>query len=141
MAYSHMQTQWTSKNHDLQDWLRRVAVGWRKEPVVKRVPRPTRIDRARRLGYKAKQGVAVVRVRIRRGGARKPRPTSGRRQKSMGSARYTRGLSLQILAETRAKKPYPNMKVKGSYYLYSDGRTHWYEVILQDSYHPAQKQA
>ena len=43
---------------------------WRREGSVVRVERPTRIDRARTLGYKAKQGIAVARVQVRRGGRR-----------------------------------------------------------------------
>src|SRR3989304_2005917 len=91
MAYSYIAQQWAKKSPEFKDWLRQVAIGWRREPGVKRLARPTRLDRARRLGYKPKQGILVARVRVRRGGARKPRPGSGRRQKAMGSVRYTRG--------------------------------------------------
>ena len=35
--------------------LRRRAVVWRKENAVTRVNRPSRLERARRLGYKAKR--------------------------------------------------------------------------------------
>ncbi len=141
MAHSYIQAHRTGKNPDFQEWLRRVAIGWRRDPVVKRVTRPTRIDRARRLGYKAQQGIVMVRVRVRRGGARKQRPVSGRRQKAMGVVKYTRGISLQNMAEARANRPFPNLRVKGSYHVYSDGKTHYYEVILQDPDHPAQKQS
>ena len=106
---------------------------------MKRVPYPTRLDRARRLGYKAKQGIILVRVRVRRGGARKPRPSSGRRQKAMGVVKYTREISLQEIAEKRANRKYPNMSTMDSYYLFSDGKSHWYEVILEDLNHPAVK--
>ena len=80
----------------------------------------------------------MVRVRVRRGGARKPRPKSGRRQKAMGVAKYTRAISIQRIAEGRASRKYPNLEVRNSYYLYSDGKNHWFEVILQDMHHPAQ---
>ena len=43
---------------------------WRRDPVIHRIERPTRLDAARRMGYKAKQGVVMVRTRIRRGGLR-----------------------------------------------------------------------
>ena len=46
---------------------------WRREGSVTRLEHPTRIDRARALGYKAKQGIAVVRVQVRRGGRRASR--------------------------------------------------------------------
>src|SRR2546425_10907554 len=101
MAYSHMEAWWRDGAPDFRDWLRRAAISWRREPVVKRIPRPIRLVTARRLGYKAKTGIVMVRVRVRRGGARKPRPTSGRRQKAMGSAKFTRAISLQNLPEKR----------------------------------------
>lgn len=133
MSYSNIEGQWVKRSPEFQDWLRRTAVSWRKEPTVKRLDRPTRIDRARRLGYKAKPGIIVVRVRVRRGGARKPRPSSGRRQKAMGVVKYTRSVSLQKIAERRANRKYPNLAIGNSYYLHSDGRNHWYEVILRES--------
>lgn len=140
MAYSYMTEQWRDPTPEYQDWLRRAAISWRREPVVKRVPRPTRLVTARRLGYKAKQGVVLLRVRVRRGGARKPRPVSGRRQKALGVTKFTRALSTQKIAEKRAARRYPNLVIKNSYHLYSDGVSHWYEVILFDLNHPALRQ-
>jgi len=91
---------------------------------------------ARRLGYKAKPGIVVVRVRLRRGGARKPRPVSGRRQKAMGSSKFTRSISLRAVAENRAARRFPNLKIRNSYHLFSDGVSHWFEVILSDPERP-----
>ena len=45
---------------------------YRHQPSVTRVNRPLRADKARRLGYKAKQGFVVYRVRVRRGGRKRP---------------------------------------------------------------------
>ncbi len=132
MSSSYIGDQWVKRTPEFQDWLRRIAVSWRREPTVKRLDRPTRLDKARRLGYKAKPGIVVVRVRVRRGGARKPRPSSGRRQKAMGVVKYTRSLSLQEIAQRRANRKYPNLTIGDSYYLHSDGKNHWYEVILRD---------
>ena len=140
LAYSYMSDQWRDPTPDSRDWLRRAAIGWRREPVVVRVSRPTRLVTARRLGYKAKQGIVLLRVRVRRGGARKPRPVSGRRQKAMGVSKFTRSLSIQRMAEKRAAKRYPNLTIKNSYLLFSDGMSHWYEVILFDLNHPALRQ-
>jgi large subunit ribosomal protein L15e len=42
--------------------------------VIHRASRPSRPDKARRLGYKAKQGYVIYRVRVRRGGRKKPVP-------------------------------------------------------------------
>ncbi len=133
MAYSYIQDNWIDMGPELREWLRRSSIGWRREPSVRRLVRPTRIDRARRLGYKAKPGIVVVRVRVRRGGARKTRPVSGRRQKALGVSKYTRSISLQRIAENRARTKYPNLDILSSYYLHSDGRNLWYEVLLHDT--------
>lgn len=133
MAYSYIRDNWIEMGPELREWLRRSSVGWRKEPSVRRLVRPTRIDRAHRLGYKAKPGMIVVRVRVRRGGARKTRPVSGRRQKALGVSKYTRSISLQKIAESRAGSKYPNLTILNSYYLYADGRSLWYEVLLHDT--------
>src|SRR2546422_7592895 len=98
LSYSHLANQWREKTPELKEWLRLSVVGWRKEPVVKRIPYPTRLDRARRLGYKAKQGIVLVRVRVRRGGAKKPCSVFGRRQKAFGVTKST--LSLTFLTKT-----------------------------------------
>ncbi|MCK5626760.1 50S ribosomal protein L15e, partial [Candidatus Bathyarchaeota archaeon] len=42
--------------------MRQFAFKWRREPAILRVEKPTRIERAKRLGYKAKQGFVVVRA-------------------------------------------------------------------------------
>ncbi len=41
-------------------------IQWRSEPVFNRIERPTRLDRARALGYRAKPGFVIVRTRVRR---------------------------------------------------------------------------
>ena len=110
---------------------------WRKEGSVVRIRRPTRIDRARALGYKAKQGIIVVRAKVRRGGRRAPRFTRGRRTAHMGVNRRTMGKSIQRIAEERASKKYPNLEVLNSYWVGEDGKQKWYEVILLDPSHPA----
>jgi large subunit ribosomal protein L15e len=112
---------------------------WRREGSVVRLEHPTRIDRARNLGYKAKQGIAVVRVRIRRGGRRKPRYVRARRSARMGVNRITAGKSLQRIAEERASVKYPNMEVLNSYWVGQDGKQKWFEVILVDGHHPSVK--
>lgn len=110
---------------------------WRREGSVVRIERPTRIDRARSLGYKAKQGVIVVRAKVRRGGRRASRYVRGRRTANMGMRRLTPGKSLQRIAEERASTRYPNMEVLNSYWVGEDGRQKWFEVILVDGHHPA----
>jgi large subunit ribosomal protein L15e len=112
---------------------------WRKEGSVTRIERPTRIDRARSLGYKAKQGIAVVRVHVRRGGRRASRYVRARRSARMGKNSLTAGKSIQRIAEERASNKYPNMEVLNSYWVGQDGKLKYYEVILVDGHHPVIK--
>jgi large subunit ribosomal protein L15e len=113
------------------------VIAWRRERTVTRIDKPTRLNRARALGYKAKQGFVVVRVRVRRGGLRKPRPSSGRRQKRMGVVKHTPAKSLRLIAEQRAAKRFPNLEILNSYWVWEDGKYKWYEVIMVDPSHPS----
>ncbi|MDP8012340.1 MAG: 50S ribosomal protein L15e [Thermoplasmata archaeon] len=112
-------------------------ISWRKGPAITRIERPTRLDRARELGYKAKQGIIVVRSRVRRGGFNKPAIRAGRRPKRRGILKLTLKKSIQRIAEERAGRRYPNMEVLNSYYVGEDGMYKYYEVILVDRSHPA----
>ena len=59
--YKYIRDAW--KNPDksyVKELMRTRTPIWRRESVIIRVDRPTRIDRARLLGYKAKRGYIVV---------------------------------------------------------------------------------
>ena len=116
--------------------IRERVIKWRKETAVMRIDKPSRIERARRLGYKAKQGIVVVRMRVGTGGMRKQRPTGGRRPKHLGVTRIKSDDNMRTVAERRVLERYPNMKLLGSYYIYKDGKHYWFEVILADPSHP-----
>ncbi len=135
--YDHVREQWKKPDTSYQSPLKNRLIHWRKEESFTRVERPLRIDRARSLGYKAKQGYIVVRARVRRGGLRKHQIKGGRKPSSKGMKKITAAKSIQRIAEERTAKRYPNMEVLNSYWVGEDGRYHYYEVILVDSSHPA----
>lgn len=137
--YKHLNETWHRFYREKPAEFKAKLIKWRKEPRVVRVEKPTRLDRARRLGYKAKQGFVVARVRVVKGGMRKQRPRAGRRQKALGVVKIKGGYSAQDVAEARAKERYPNLEVMGSYYLAEDGRYYWYEVVMVDPHHPSIK--
>ncbi|MFT4308639.1 MAG: 50S ribosomal protein L15e [Candidatus Woesearchaeota archaeon] len=110
----------------------------RREPATLRVERPTRLDRARSLGYRAKQGIVVVRQRVRSGGHATGKPAGGRKTRR-ATPRVALTKNHQQIAEERAGRKYPNCEVLNSYLLASDSKHHWYEVILIDRAHPAVK--
>ena len=134
--YKYVRDQWKSPTGDLKALQKERLVRYRREASSIKIQRPTRIDRARALGYKAKQGYVLVRTRIRRGGMRKHAITSGRRAKRAGISKITMGKNLQMIAEERTCKKYPNLEVLNSYWVADDGRYKWYEVILVDPNHP-----
>jgi large subunit ribosomal protein L15e len=110
---------------------------WRKDPVIKRIEKPTRLDKARALGYKAKQGFVVVRVRVRKGGRRRRLyGRRGRKPSKAGLVKFTPKLSLQTIAEQKAQRKFPNLEVLSSYYAAEDGMYKWFECILVDPHHP-----
>lgn len=136
--HKYLNQTWNQREKsDLQQHMRGALIKWRREPTVTRIQHPTRLDRARALGYKAKQGYVVVRVRIRKGGARKPRPRAGRRQRALGVTKFTRSMSLKNIAEQKAQKKFPNLRVLNSYYVWEDGTNHWFETILKDTHNPS----
>ena len=121
------------------DFRRDRMAQWRRDPVIHRIERPTRLDAARRLGYKAKQGVVVVRTRVRRGGLRKGKIHMKRKPSKAGIKKITMAKSIQRIAEERTARRFPNMEVLNSYWVGEDGKNKFYEVIMIDPSHPAIK--
>ena len=137
MAYKYIAEAWANQEKSFVDELmRQRLIEWRRQPAIFRVEKPTRLDRARRLGYKAKQGVIIARVRVRRGGLRKQRPKAGRRPKRMGVKKFKPAKSLRLIAEERAARKFPNLEVLNSYWVGEDGRSKWFEIIMVDPSHP-----
>jgi large subunit ribosomal protein L15e len=115
-------------------WRERL-IAWRKEPTTVKLERPTRIDKARSVGYKAKQGIIVIRQRVPRGGHRRPQIKKGRRPKRTGT-KLNLSKNYQQIAEERVQKKFRNLVVLNSYWVAEDGKYGWYEVILVDPHHP-----
>ncbi|MEM3113387.1 MAG: 50S ribosomal protein L15e [Candidatus Pacearchaeota archaeon] len=126
--YYYIKQQW--KSPDVKT-LRERMVEWRKSNSVVKVEKPLRLDRARALGYKAKKGFIVARVRLKRGGHKRPRPKKGRKVGNL-SVRKNLSLSYQAIAEQRAAKKFKNLEVLNSYWVGKDGTHYFYEVILAD---------
>jgi large subunit ribosomal protein L15e len=133
MAYKYIAKAWKKPNESfVKELMWQRAITWRKQHSIVRIERPTRLDRARNLGYKAKQGIVLARVRVRRSGFRKTRPTGGRRQKRLGVNKIKLSKNMRLIAEERAARKFPNLEVLNSYWVWEDGRFKWYEVIMVD---------
>ncbi len=136
--YKYVREKWKRPRENLGElWTSRL-IAWRREPATTRIKRPTRLDKARSLGYRAKQGIVIVRQKLIKGGRKKPKVRAGRRSKRFGQ-RKIMGKNYQQIAEERANKKYPNCEVLNSYWVAEDGKYKWYEIILVDREHPAIK--
>lgn len=123
------------KYKDLREIVRNRVMEWRKDKrAVIRLEKPTRLDKARMYGYKAKKGFVVVISKVRRGGSHAIRPSGGR--KPTGYARLTPVKSIQRIAEERAQRKFMNLEVLTSYWVYEDGQYKYFEVILVDKNRP-----
>ena len=136
----HLGSVWKQPKQNIPAAVRRDRMaGWRREPVFQRIERPTRLDAARRVGYRAKQGITVVRTRVRRGGLRKGKIHMKRKPSKAGIKKITMAKSIQRMAEERTSKRYPNLEVLNSYWVGEDGKNKFFEVIMVDPHHPAIK--
>ena len=118
--------------------LRERMIEWRKCGLITPVDKPLRLDRAKALGYKAKKGIVVVRVKLIRGGHKRTRPNKGRRSKRL-NIRLNLSMNYKEIAEQRAARKYSNCEVLNSYWIGKDGRHYFYEVILADRNAPTIK--
>jgi len=110
-------------------------IKWRASESIVKVEKPLRLDRARALGYKAKKGIVVVRVRLLRGGRKRSRHTHGRKSRKQHVRKILK-MSYKWVAEMRASKKYPNLVVLNSYWVGKDGKHYYFEVILVDPSKP-----
>ncbi|MFP4523348.1 MAG: 50S ribosomal protein L15e [Candidatus Nanoarchaeia archaeon] len=133
--YKYIREAYKNPRKNLGDDYKEFLIQLRREPVTTRIARPTRLDRARSLGYKAKQGIIVVRRRTSRGGHTRPDIKAGRRPKA-NSQRKVVGKSYQQIAEERVAQMYVNCEVLNSYLVAEDGKNKWFEIILVDKTHP-----
>lgn len=126
-----------SKDYDYKSIRRQRLIDFRKQKeAIVRIEKPTNLARARKLGYRAKEGFVIARVRVRKGSGLHKRPVKARRPKRMGVKKLTRKTSIKSMAEKKANKKYPNCEVLNSYYIGEDGINKYYEIILVDVSNP-----
>jgi len=136
--YKYMRELWKQpKEGELKAIMQERLIKWRRQPSTLRVDNPTRLDRARSLGYKAKQGIFVVRQRVTRGGHSSEESSGIGRKPKNYRKRVDLGISYQVIAERRAAKQYNTCEVLNSYWVARDGRNYWYEIIFVDKSSPA----
>ena len=136
MGYlKYVKEAWQSNKEEFSELRKGKKIEWRREPATVRLKNPTRLDKARSGGYKAKKGFVVVRQRVVRGGRQHPDIKGGRKTANSGQRKYV-SKNYQQIAEEKVNRKYPNCEVLNSYMLDSDGRYFWFEVILLDRTNP-----
>ncbi|XP_075591153.1 uncharacterized protein LOC142598073 [Dermatophagoides farinae] len=138
-AARYLRALWNKKQSDVFRYLHRIRTWeYRQLPVIHRVHTLTRPDKAHRLGYKAKQGYLVYRVRVRRGD-RKKKVSKGivyGKPVHQGVRKQKSSASLRVLAEQRVgRKVCGGLRVLNSYWIGQDAFYKFFEVILVDPMH------
>lgn len=127
-AYSYIK-------ESIRNNMRGNLIAYRSQPVILKIDKPTDIGKARMLGYKDKKGFVVVRVRIGRGGRKRP-PIHHNRRSVRQTVRKNLMMSYKEVAEQRAARKFSNLEVLNSYYLGQDGISYFFEIILVDPARP-----
>ena len=123
------------KTPEYEQLVKERLISWRLEPTMIRIERPTKLERAHTLGYKAKQGFVLVRIKIGKGSSKREATVGGRKPGNTGKYAMTPKQNLQHISEMRVARKFPNLEVLNSYEVAEDGKQKWFEVILVDPNH------
>ena len=119
-AFKYLQEIWRKKQSDTVRFLLRVRCWeYRQLPVIHRASKPSRPDKARNLGYKAKQGYVIYRVRVRRG-SRKKQVSKGinfGKPRNCGINQHKWRRNLRSKAEERVGRACGGLRVLNSYWI------------------------
>lgn len=134
-AYKYIAEAWTRPKENIAELWRQRLIQWRQEPVVLKVEYPLRLDKARMLGYRAKKGFVIARVRVAKGSHKREKITSARKSKNT-RRRVVLEKTYRLIAEERCQRQFVNLEVLNSYFVGKDGKHFWYEVILVNPHEP-----
>lgn len=127
--YKYIKETLQTEYSERPDNYKRRIVAWGAEPTVVRITKPTNVARAREVGYKAKEGILVARVKVGKGKRKRPRPDGGRKPSRSGRF-FSLKKSAQAIAEEKAARKFSNFEVLNSYFVGSTGQKQFYEVIM-----------
>lgn len=136
--YKHIKSTLISEYKERPQSYKDKITEWNALGPITRVERPSNLPRARSLGYKAKQGIIVVRVRLKGGRKKRAAPDGGRKPSKSGRF-FTRDISMKSIAENRASVKFSNCEVINSYFVGSAGSVKYYEIIMVSKGSPAAK--
>lgn len=129
--YKHIKETMQSEYKTRSPEYKMHIIKWNTERPITRIDRPTNVARARELGYRAKEGIIMVRVQVH-GGARKKKHNAGGRKPHASGRFFTMTKSLQAIAEDRAAVRFSNFEPLNSYFVGAAGSRKFFEVIMLD---------
>ncbi len=139
-AYKYLEELWKKKQTDLLRFVLRMRTWeYRQLGVIHKCNHPSRPDKARKLGYKRKQGYVIYRIRVRRGNRKRPvrKGIVYGKPKTQGVGGLKDYRSLRSVAEERVGRKVPSCRVLNSYWVAQDATYKFFEVILVDIHHQA----
>merc|ERR1711862_853135 len=139
-AYKYLQELWRKKQSDVLRFVLRVRCWeYRQLPVIHLATRPSRLDKSRSLGFKAKQGYVTYRVRIRRGGRKRAvhKGTVYGKPVHQGIRKLKKARSHRSVAEEKIGRRCSNLRVLNSYWVGQDAAYKFFEVICVHPNHRA----
>ena len=139
-AYKYLEELWKKKQSDVIRFVLRMRTWeYRQLRAIHKCTRPSRPDKARRLGYKRKQGYVIYRVRVRRGGRKRPlhRGIVHGKPANQGVNHLKFQRSIRSVAEERVGKKLRGLRVLNSYWVAQDATYKFFEIILVDTFHKA----
>ena len=139
-AYKYLQELWKKKQTEVMQFVLRMRTWeYRQLPAIHRCAKPSRVEKARRLGYKAKQGYVVYRARVRRGNRKRPakKGVICGKPKMIGITGLKNVKNLKVIAEQAVGRKVKALRVLNSYWVAQDATFKYYEVICVDPSHNA----
>jgi len=136
----YIEELWKRKQSDVLRFLLRVRCWeFRQAGSIARLHRPSRPDKARRMGYRAKQGFVIYRVRVRRGGRKRPvsKGIVYGKPVNQGITQLKANRNLRTVAEERVGRRCAGLRVLNSYWVNEDSAYKYFEVVLVDPAHGA----
>jgi large subunit ribosomal protein L15e len=137
-AFMYINELWKKKSSDVMRFVQRIrSWEYRHQHAIVSLRRPTRPEKARALGFKTKPGYTVFRVRIRRGGRKRPlhRGITYGKPSTAGTCGRKLVKNARAVAEQKLGKTLGNMRVLNSYWVNNDSTFTWFEVIAVDPMH------
>eukprot|EP00088_Acartia_fossae_P042334 TRINITY_DN44434_c0_g1_i1.p1 TRINITY_DN44434_c0_g1~~TRINITY_DN44434_c0_g1_i1.p1 ORF type:complete len:215 (-),score=-7.68 TRINITY_DN44434_c0_g1_i1:96-716(-) len=136
-AYKYVNELWRKKQSDVMRYLLRLRCWeYRQRTAIHSAPRPSRPEKAHRLGYKHKRGYVIFRVRVRRG-CRNKLVHKGQiygKPASQGVSQLKHKRSCRARAEQRVGRKIGTLRVLNSYWVNQDSTFKYFEIIMVDPF-------